>query len=256
MPTTLYDTTEPQLLQPQQVSQSQQDWEDLLERLPKGWQAQARRLKAFRRTRELPHPAALLRGLLAYVLCVTSFRHLGCWSLLIGLADISDSAWRKRLRQSGDWLSWLVRELLAVAAGTSPWLLRGGWRRILLLDGTHLTCPGVKGTVWRLHCAFDLLAGRLSQLHITDTHVAEHVSLFEIQPGDLLVSDNANGYRDRLVDVLKRQADLVVRFTPKSLPMEDEQGQTLDLLRWLKGRHAPAGRVCERTVWIRWEGQR
>ena len=47
------------------------------------------------------------------------------------------------------------REVLAVSTAASPWLVRGGWRRILLIDGTHFTCPGPLGMVWRVHTAFD-----------------------------------------------------------------------------------------------------
>jgi hypothetical protein len=164
--------------------------------------------------------------------------------------------WRKRLRQAGDWLVWLLGERLAVAACQSPWLVRGGWRRVLLLDATHLACRGPRGVVWRLHTAFDLLAGRMTQLHLTDRKVAETLTLFDVQAGDLLVSDSANGYRDRLVHVLGQQADLLVRFSVQSLPLQDSEGHALDLIRWLKGRHAPAGRVCEREVTIEYESQK
>lgn len=255
MPSLSHDTMSQESRQVERLGQD--EWNDqMVPLLPQGWQEQAQRLGAHVRSREIRCASDLLRGLLAYTLCVTSFRHLGAWSVLVGLADISDTDWRKRLRQAGDWLTWLLREVLAVSACQSPWLVRGGWRRILLLDATHLACRGPRSTVWRLHTAFDLLAGRITQLHITDRKVAETLTLFDVQAGDLLVSDSANGYRDRLVHVLGQQADLLVRFSVQSLPLQDGQGRALDLIRWLKGRHAPAGRVCEREVTIEYEGQK
>ena len=87
MPDRSHNTIPPQCLPAESLSAS--DWErEVLPRLPEGWEEQARSLKAFSRAREIRHPADLLRGLLAYVLCVRSFRHLGCWSVLIDLADI------------------------------------------------------------------------------------------------------------------------------------------------------------------------
>jgi hypothetical protein len=110
--------------------------------------------------------------------------------------------------------------------------------------------------VWRVHTAFDLLAGRISELHITDRKVSETLTLFDVQAGDLLVSDSANGYRDRLAYALSRQADLLARFSVQSLPLQESEGHALDLIRWLKGHHARAGRVCERSVVIEYKGKR
>src|SRR5260370_9982550 len=76
------------------------------------------------------------------------------WRVLLGMADVSATDWRKRLQRASAWLSWLLEEVLAASTAVSPWLVRGGWRRILLIDGTHLSCPGPLGMVWRGHTAF------------------------------------------------------------------------------------------------------
>src|SRR5947209_3675219 len=74
-----------------------QRWEaDVLPLLPTDFAQQAVAQGAFARVRGLAHPALLLRALLGYVLCCSSFRHLGAWALLLGLADLSDTAWRAR----------------------------------------------------------------------------------------------------------------------------------------------------------------
>jgi hypothetical protein len=132
------------------------DWtREVVPRLPDDVQHQAMKLKAFERSRQIRSATDLLRGLLAYVYTVHSFQHLSIWSVLLGLADVSANDWRKRLQQASAWLSWLLQEVLAVSTQVSPWLVRGGWRRILLIDGTHFTCPGPLGMVWRVHTAFD-----------------------------------------------------------------------------------------------------
>jgi hypothetical protein len=236
---------------------NQDDWEkEVVPRLPAYREEQAKKLKAFERSREISSATDLLRGLLAYVYTAHSFQQLSMWSLLIGLADVSANDWRKRLQKASVWLDWLLQEVLANAGVLSPWLARAGVRRIYLIDGTHWKCLGPKGMVWRVHTAFDLLAGRLSQLKVTDQSVGEHLEIFELQEGDLVVTDRANGLRERIVWVKEQLAHIIVRFSPHNLPLEDEQAKPIDVVGWLKGRRAKAGQVCSREVWVNHKGKR
>jgi hypothetical protein len=218
---------------PQATPSVADDWAtEVVTRLPGNVQHQASVLKAFERSRQIRSATDLLRGLLAYVYTMHSFQHLSIWSLLVGVADVSATDWRKRLQRASAWLSWLLQEVLAVSTAASPWLVRGGWRRILLIDGTHWKCPGAQGMVWRVHTAFDLLAGRLTQLKVTDQQEGEHLEVFDLQAGDLVITDRANGLRQRIVFVLRKAADLVVRFTPHNLPLQEASGKALDVVRW------------------------
>ena len=254
MPHRNHDTTMSE--RSQAVPCSADDWtREVVTRLPDEVQDQAMKLKAFERSRQIRSATDLLRGLLAYVYTVHSFQHLSIWSVLVGVADVSANDWRKRLQRASAWLSWLLQEVLAVSTSVSPWLVRGGWRRVLLIDGTHLKCPGAQGMIWRVHTAFDLLAGRLTQLKVTDRQEGEHLEVFELQAGDLVITDRANGLRQRIVFVLKTGADVVVRFTPHNLPLQEASGKALAVVRWLKGCRAPAGRVVSRDVWIDYQGQ-
>jgi len=179
MPHRTYDTTTPTLAQA--AADQQDDWNrEVVARLPENLQQQARVLKAFERSRQIRSASDLLRGLLAYVDTVHSLEDLSMLSVLQGMEDVSANAWRKRLQGASAWLSWLLQEVLAASSAVSPWLVRGGWRRILLIDGTHLTCPGPLGMVWRVHTAFDLLAGRLTQLKVTDRQVGEQLEVFDV----------------------------------------------------------------------------
>jgi hypothetical protein len=225
---------------------------EVLPRLPADLAEQARVLKAFQRVRGLATPQDLLRGVLAYVLGPLSTRRLGAWAVLMGLADLSEAAWRKRLRASNDWLLWLLSALIAVPESSAP-SVPGLARRLLLVDASCLRQPGGTGDDWRLHLAYDFLAGRMSQVQVTDRRGGERLDRYRWQAGDVIVADNGYGYRRSVAWAVQQQADLIVRMYPATFPLETETGQPFHVLRWLRQR----GRSeSEWQGWCRWQQQR
>ncbi len=230
----------------------QEEWQEVLKRLPADYEAQAGRLKAFVRKREVACAGDLLRALLAYVLSVSSLRQLGCWAVLIGLCNISEAAWRKRLRKASLWLLWLLGELLAGPVVPAQAVGLPGQTRVLLVDATRLKQPGGTGDDWRLHTAYDLLSARLMQVSLSDQHGAESLERFVVQAGDVVVADAGYGYRRCVVWVLHQQAQVVVRIHPSAFPLLDETGAPLDVVAWL--RHVQSGQHS-RTVRFVWAEQ-
>jgi hypothetical protein len=209
----------------------QAGWEqEVLSLLPIGSEQQAQRMGAFVRAKKLKCVGDLLRGLLAYVLSVSSLRQLGAWAVLIDLANLSHVAWQKRLRKARNFLLWLLIELLAVTA-PAPVCEQP---RVILIDATRLKEPGGCGDDWRLHLGYDLLAGRLLDVRITDQHTAEGFTLFDLRPGDLVVADRGYCRRKQLAFLVRKGCHLVVRLAFFQVPLLDEAGQPFDVLAWLK----------------------
>ena len=64
------------------------------------------------------------------------------------------------------WLLWLLGELIAPPRPPRPLPPPAG--RLLLVDASCLHQPGGTGDDWRLHLAYDFIAGRMAQVHVTD----------------------------------------------------------------------------------------
>jgi hypothetical protein len=216
-----------------------QDWQRLVEqRLPADLEVPARQLKAFERARVLPSALHLLRGLLYYVLSQSSLRNVSVWSRLIGLTSkvISGQAWHTHLLASADWLLWLFNALLA-----APTRSFGGLsQRILLVDATPVSCRDKRADTWRLHCAYDLLAGRLAWVRISTKHVGEGFAHLLLHVGDIVGGDGAYSRAKQLLAVAKAGAFCLVRYSAAHLPRYAPlapawtQEHRLDVPAWLR----------------------
>jgi hypothetical protein len=215
---------------------------DIVPQLPPDLEAQAHRWGAFTR-RELATARDLLRGLLAYALCCRSLRQLGAWAVLLNLADLSETAWRKRLTGASLWLDWLLGELLAGSPAPVP-LPAGG--RVLLVDATTVRQVGVAGDAWRLHLAYDFAAGRLHTAVFTERYVGEVLDHYQLTAGDIVVADAGYGYRRAVAYAARHGAQVVLRINPQTFPLELAGGGVFNVVQWLR---TSRGRVRERR-WL------
>jgi hypothetical protein len=219
---------------------NEEGWEQgVLSQLPEDWEGQAYQLQAYVRDREVQGPAQLLRAVLGYVLCGFSFRHLACWAVLIGLPNLSDTAWRKRVQHCHGWLWWILQELLSPSHPVGTIVpISAHIRRVHLIDTTRLKEPGGSGDDYRVHLAYDLLSGRFSQVSLSDCHGAESFSRFRLQAGDVAVGDAGYGYRVCVTYAFKQGAYAIVRICPSTFPLLDENGHPLDVVAWLREKGA------------------
>jgi hypothetical protein len=213
-------------------------WEqEMVPRLPTNLDEQAKVLGALQRRRGIKQSSQLLRAVLSWILCQRSLRQLGVWAVLLGIADLSDTAWRKRLAKCGDWLNWLLQEALG---GTRENRERQkGARRMLLVDGTKLLPPGGTGKDgWLVQITYDISAGALVDIRVGDAHLAETLLGLPLCEGDVLLNDRGFTRRAGIVAVANQRAYQLGRWSQTGARLQKEDGTTLGVDEWLEGIEA------------------
>jgi hypothetical protein len=199
------------------------DWEYLVKRLGGAafLERSARETGAFRQARAIKNAVDLLRLLLAYCLGDHGLRSTAAWATSMGLVNISAPALLYRLRQSGDWLSFLIDQMLCAAA---PKASRG--RLIRIIDGTSVPKAGKKAkkqsNLWRVHSAFDLPGERFSYFELTDEQEGETFDRIPVVKGEIRIGDRAYLQIERICRVLKAGADVLVRGKWKGARWRDK----------------------------------
>jgi hypothetical protein len=207
-----------------------EDWEGLVDRLggAEALTVSARQTKAFVRPRQVRSAVELLRLVLAYCLGKHGLRLTAAWAAAIGLADLSNVALLRRLRQCGTWLNLLIGQVLAARA---PPASRG--RLIRILDATAVPkagAPAKRGNgVWRVHSAFDLPSERFGAFALSDEKGSERLDRLPVIPGEIRVADRAYLHPDPLAAVIAAGGEFVVRAGWKSARWLESDGTPLDL---------------------------
>lgn len=200
----------------------------------------ARETGAFLQARVIRTAVDLLRLIFAYCLGDHGLRLTAAWATSMGLVDISAPALLYRLRQSGDWLSFLIGQLLQAA---TPKAGRG--RLIRIIDGTSVPKAGKKAkresNLWRVHSAFDLPGERFSYFELTDEKEGETLDRIPVVKGEIRIGDRAYLQPDRIARVLDDGGDVLVRGRWKGARWRDKDGQPIDFLAML--RAAKSGRI-------------
>jgi IS4 transposase len=207
----------------------------------------ARETKAFVRARGIRNAIDLLRLTLSYCLGHVGLRGTAAWAEAMGVASVSDVALLGRFRNTTEWLSRLVAQLLA---RDCPSAAKG--RLIRILDGSSVVKAGrnAQGTngFWRVHASFRLPLEQFDFLELSDEKGGERIDRVPVEPGEIRIADAAFLQVDQIGDVMKEGADVLVRGSWRHARWLDENGQPLDILAELK-KTKEVGHL-DRPVWL------
>jgi hypothetical protein len=226
-----------------------EDWPAIIERLggAAALEEGARNSNAFLRARTFENAIDMLRMILAYCLGGGGLRSTAAWAASIGLADVANTALLYRLRQSTDWLAWLVGQALSTAA---PKASQG--RRIRIVDATNVLKAGgaakTKNKLWRIHSAFDLPSERFGFFELTDEHGGERLDRAPVIKGEIRIGDRVYMQPDRMAALLEAGADIVVRSGWRNARWLDVNGAPVNLLAEFE-KAATSGRI-DSPIWI------
>lgn len=216
------------------IATTYEDWDLLAQFFPDGWDEQAKLLGAVTRQRKFKSASDLLRMLMIHLADGCSMRETSARAKQGGLADVSDVALLKRLRNSGEWLRWMAVELLkrrGVTIDPPEWLSNYTVRSV---DASVITEPGSTGTDWRLHYSIKLFGLQCDQFIISDQSLGESFVNFNVTKGDLLLGDRAYGRLNGLKHVVSNGGFFLARLKNKAFKISNSRGVELDLLGELK----------------------
>lgn len=221
------------------------EWAYILKMLPE-LESSAKEFGAIERRREIKSAEALLRLALVYGFCDRSLRETAAWGEASGVCNVSDVALLKRFRRCGQWLGSLVARKIAER---SEWSGFNGELPIRIVDATTISLEGSKGTDWRIHLEFDLQRLAIKDIELTDARQGESLKRFQWEPGELVLADRGYAHREGLFSVARCGAYFLVRLNWRNVPLETVNGETFDLLGFL--RSLPDASAQEAAVVIR-----
>jgi hypothetical protein len=192
----------------------------------------AREFGALRRKRRISSASDLLRLILAYGSCGLSLRQTAAWAAESEVAEVSDVAVLKRLRGAADWVGHLLACMLAERAETPSGAPQS---RLRLVDATSISCPGSRGTDWRIHCGFDLARLCIDGVELTDEKTGENLGRVRLEAGDIVVADRGYARWSGLLAARQANAHFIVRTGWSALALTHRDGTQVDLIGLLRG---------------------
>lgn len=202
-----------------------EDWQLVLQLLPAEWEKQAAACGALSRLRGFRTEDALLRTLLLHVAKGYSLRETVVRAKAAGLAEISDVALLKRLRNSEKWLRELCQALLQENGVVLP---SDKGVNLRVVDATVVKEPGKTGSQWRIHYSLRLPSLNCDFFNLTAAEGAgngESLTQFPIAAQDFVIGDRGYASTNGIEYLNNAGAYLLIRVNSLALP-----------LYWLKRR--------------------
>jgi IS4 transposase len=142
----------------------------------------------------------------------------------LGISELTPPGLFYRVRHAERWLSNLLVGVLKTQVGTSPI-----GQRVVAVDATMLAGPGSATADWRVHVRFDSVSRRIAGIEVTDKYQGENLERHPFGPGDIVLGDRGYAHARGVAALVNSGAQVIVRFSPYSIRLCDQQGKVLAL---------------------------
>ncbi len=176
-----------------------------------------------------------------------SLRTTAAASAAAYLVSVTHVAIHKWFRKAVPFFSYLLLALTGAQHNFAP--RRWAGYLVRAVDATTVQRLGAKGTTARIHYCLRLNDMACVQVIVTDEKVGESLRNFTTSPGILDIADRGYSNPPSIAAAVDQHGDLVVRWSPPSLPLYDQRGRRIDPSSLLRGLNL--GTVEEWPVEVR-----
>jgi len=208
--------------------------DELINRLPNGYEQACMEKKAIERRREIKSPVDLIKLIFIYLTGGYSQIEMSIIAQELGIANIGDTGFLKKFAKCRDWLAWIISQIVPQAVIT--YKIPKGLENytITALDASDVSEKGSTKRIFRLHYAVDLIKMCCLSCKITAQNVGETLLNFDIQENWLILADRIYGTLTSIEYCLKAKANFILRLKYGAFKLYNEDGSELDLLSRLR----------------------
>lgn len=196
-----------------------------------------------KRFRGISSAMDLLWGTLVYAVSGMAFSLLSTAMTTLGIASLSDTAWKKRFSSLPPFLSLLLSNLLSRLLPVCS--EKQNSRPIFLVDASTVRQQGKKQSQQRVHLCYFLNKNRMQQLLVIDYHTAEHLEHFSMKKGDIFLADAGYGTARNYAYAMEQQADVILRVSLSNFCVYDAEGTKIDWLSFFRKKKGEKNGIQE-----------
>lgn len=212
----------------------ERDWETLLSFLPANFEELAvshKQLNVQWPNAKIDSAAMLLRFIFLHVGADMPLRQTVALMAESGGPSLSPVRLHYRMRRARGYLAALVSQLMPSTNATPE--LWGGYEMVCV-DATAVSGPGAEGTDARLHAVIRLHDLGVVEAEVTNVTGGETLKRFNWSKGQLVIADRCYANAPGIAWVVDHDADVLVRVNRGALPLQDEGGTQIDVLKWCR----------------------